>query len=94
MAKKSKEVKFTKKEINSLQQLRSDYANVEVSLGKLEIARMQSEQQLDNIQNNKLRLETQYTTLQRTESQIVSELTEKYGVGNLDITTGKFTPVS
>ena len=94
MAKKSKEVKFTKKEIDSLQQLRSDYANVEVSLGKLEIARMQSEQQLDNIENNKLRLETQYTTLQRTESQIVSELTEKYGVGNLDITTGKFTPVS
>ena len=67
MAKKSKEVKFTKKEINSLQQLRSDYANVELSLGKLEIARMQSE---------------------------VSELTEKYGVGNLDINTGKFTPVS
>lgn len=94
MAKKSKEVKFTKKEINSLQQLRSDYANVELSLGKLEIARMQSEQQLDNIENNKLRLETQYTTLQRTESQIVSELTEKYGVGNLDINTGKFTPVS
>ena len=94
MAKKSKEVKFTKKEIDSLQQLRSDYANVELSLGKLEIARMQSEQQLDNIENNKLRLETQYTTLQRTESQIVSELTEKYGVGNLDITTGKFTPVS
>ena len=94
MAKKSKEVKFTKKEINSLQQLRSDYANVEVSLGKLEIARMQSEQQLDNIENNKLRLETQYTELQKTESEIVNELTEKYGVGNLDITTGKFTPVS
>jgi predicted nuclease with TOPRIM domain len=94
MAKKSKEVKFTKQEIDSLQQLRSDYANVELSLGKLEIARMQSEQQLDNIENNKLRLETQYTELQKTESQIVSELTEKYGVGNLDITTGKFTPVS
>jgi hypothetical protein len=94
MAKKSKEVKFTKKEIDSLQQLRSNYANVELSLGKLEVSRMQTEQQLDNIQNSKLRLETQYVTLQRTESQIVSELTEKYGVGNLDINTGKFTPVS
>ena len=69
MAKKSKEVKFTKKEINSLQQLRSNYANVELSLGKLEVSRMQTEQQLDNIQNEKLRLETQYVTLQRTESQ-------------------------
>ena len=74
--------------------MRSDYANVELSLGKLEIARMQSEQQLDNIENNKLRLETQYTELQKTESEIVNELTEKYGVGNLDIVTGKFTPVS
>ena len=94
MAKKSKEVKFTKKEIDSLQQLRSNYANIELSLGKLEVSRMQTEQQLDNIENNKLRLETQYTELQKTESEIVNELTEKYGVGNLDIVTGKFTPVS
>ena len=92
MAKKSKEVKFTKKEINSLQQLRSDYANVEVSLGKLEIARMQTEQQLDNIENDKLRLENSYVEIQANEAQIVGELTEKYGVGNLDINTGKFTP--
>ena len=94
MAKKSKEIKFTQQEIDSLMNLKQSYANVELSLGKLEIARMQSEQQLDNIENNKLRLETQYTELQKTESQIVSELTEKYGVGNLDINTGKFTPVS
>ena len=93
MAKKSKEVKFTKKEINSLQQLRSDYANVEVSLGKLEIARMQTEQRLDNIENDKLRLENSYVEIQANEAQIVGELTEKYGVGNLDINTGTFTPV-
>ena len=94
MAKKSKEVKFTKKEIDSLQQLRSNYANIELSLGKLEVSRMQTEQQLDNIENEKLRLETQYVQTQTNESKLVSELTEKYGVGNLDINTGKFTPVS
>ena len=94
MAKKSKEIKFTQQEIDSLMNLKQSYTNIELSLGKLEIARMQSEQQLDNIENNKLRLETQYTELQKTESEIVNELTEKYGVGNLDIVTGKFTPVS
>ena len=93
MAKKSKEVKFTKQEIDSLQQLRSDYANVELSLGKLEVARMQTEQRLDNIENDKLRLENSYVEIQANEAQIVGELTEKYGVGNLDINTGTFTPV-
>jgi|TARA_B100000902_G_scaffold318888_1_gene310963 chromosome segregation ATPase len=91
MAKK-KQIKFTQKEIDSLQELRQSYANVESSLGKLEIARMQTEQQLEQIENQKLHLETQYVTLQGNESKIVSELTEKYGVGNLDTNTGTFTP--
>ena len=93
MAKKSKEVKFTKKEINSLQQLRSNYANVELSLGKIEVARMQTEQRLEQIENEKLRLETEYTQTQIQENELVSELNEKYGAGNLNPETGVFTPV-
>jgi|TARA_R110000868_G_scaffold159532_2_gene388487 hypothetical protein len=92
MAKKSKEVKFTQQEIDSLMNLKQSYANVELSLGKLEIARMQTEQRLDNIQNEKLRFETQYVEIQQGETKLVGELTEKYGVGNLDINTGTFTP--
>jgi len=92
MAKKSKEIKFTQQEIDSLMNLKQSYANVELSLGKLEIARMQTEQQLDNIENDKLRLENSYVEAQANEAQIVGELTEKYGVGNLDINTGTFTP--
>ena len=91
MAKK-KEIKFTQQEIDSLQELRQLYANVELSLGKLEIARMQSEQKLEQLVNEKFRLEADYTQIQQNESQLVSELTEKYGVGNLDINTGTFTP--
>ena len=92
MAKKSKEVKFTKKEIDSLQQLRSNYANVELSLGKLEVARMQTEQRLEQIENEKFRLETEYTQIQVQENELVGELNEKYGPGNLDPESGVFTP--
>ena len=93
MAKKSKEIKFTQQEIDSLMNLKQSYANVELSLGKLEVARMQTEQRLDNIENDKLRLENSYVEIQANEAQIVGELTEKYGVGNLDVNTGTFTPV-
>ena len=91
MAKK-KQVKFTKKEIESLENLRNAYAFIQNSLGNLEIQRLQTEQTLERIDNEKIRLETQYVQEQANENNLISNLTEKYGMGNLDITTGKFTP--
>jgi hypothetical protein len=90
---KKTEIKFTKDELDSLQQLRTNYANIELSLGKLEIARIQQEQKLENLSNEKLRLETQFSEVQGQEVTLVQELNEKYGAGNLDPETGVFTPV-
>tara|TARA_R110000868_G_scaffold219471_1_gene470527 strand:- start:1880 stop:2161 length:282 start_codon:yes stop_codon:yes gene_type:complete len=90
---KKTEIKFTKDELDSLQQLRTNYANIELSLGKLEIARIQQEQKLENLSNEKLRLETQFSEAQSQEVTLVQELNEKYGAGNLDPETGVFTPV-
>tara|TARA_Y100000817_G_scaffold109802_1_gene85887 strand:- start:2025 stop:2306 length:282 start_codon:yes stop_codon:yes gene_type:complete len=91
MAKK-KQIKFTKKEIESLENLRNAYAFIQNSLGNLEIQRLQTEQTLERIDNEKILLETQYVQEQANEANLISNLTEKYGMGNLDITTGKFTP--
>ena len=54
---------------------------------------MQTEQRLEQIENEKLRLETEYTQTQIQENELVSELNEKYGAGNLNPETGVFTPV-
>ena len=91
MAKK-KQIKFTKKEIDSLENLRNAYAFIQNSLGNLEIQRLQTEQTLERIDNEKIRLETQYVQEQANEANLISNLTEKYGMGNFYITTGKFTP--
>ena len=92
MAKKSKEIKFTQDEISSLQALQTNYANVRSAFGDLEVQRIQTEQRLDQINNEKLRLETEYSKLNTSEQQLVNDLNEKYGPGNLDPTTGVFTP--
>ena len=52
MAKK-KQIKFTKKEIESLENLRNAYAFIQNSLGNLEIQRLQTEQTLERIDNEK-----------------------------------------
>jgi predicted nuclease with TOPRIM domain len=92
MAKKSKEIKFTQEELDSLQGLSQGYDNIRNSMGNLEISRIQLEQRLENLSDEKLRLETEYSNLVSTEQTLVGELNEKYGAGNLDPATGVFTP--
>ena len=92
MAKKSKQIKFTDEEIKSLQDLQTSYSNVRSAFGDIEIQRMQTEQRLEQINNEKLRLETEYSALNMSEQQLVNDLNEKYGPGNLDPTSGVFTP--
>jgi hypothetical protein len=91
---KKKQIKFTKTEIESLENLRNAYAFIQNSLGNLEIQRLQTEQTLERIENQKILLETKYVQEQTNESNLLEQLTKKYGVGNLNIETGEFTPVS
>ena len=72
MAKK-KQIKFTKKEIESLENLRNAYAFIQNSLGNLEIQRLQTEQTLERIDNEKIRLETQYVQEQANEANLISK---------------------
>ena len=93
MAKKSKEIKFTKDELTNIESIRDGFNEVQTLLGRLEIQRIQTEQALENIHNDKLRLETRYSDLVDEERKVVSDLQEKYGPGNLDPDTGVFTPI-
>jgi hypothetical protein len=94
MAKNEKtEIKFTQEEVDSLQQLRTNYASIESMFGKLEVARLQLEKQAENIDSEKLRLETEYAEVQKQERSLGEQLNEKYGAGNLNPETGVFTPV-
>ena len=93
MAKKSKQIKFTDEEIKSLQDLQSNYENIKNTIGALEVSRLQTEVRLDNINNEKLRLETEYIKLTNVEENLLNELNKKYGPGNLDQKSGVFTPI-
>ena len=92
MAKKSKEITFTQEELTSLKDLQEGYQDIREALGSMEVSRIQAEQRLETIENEKLRLETEYARLTQSEMDLVGELNKKYGPGNLDPNTGVFTP--
>ena len=50
-------------------------------------------QQLENLENYESELEKTYTDLQKKEQELVGNLNEKYGVGQLNLESGEFIPV-
>ena len=90
--KKQKQIKFTENELESLQELKKGYELVQNQLGSLQINKLNLNAQLDTIDDEILRLESQYLSLREKEQTMVNELNEKYGAGNLDPASGVFTP--
>ena len=89
---KTDETKFTEDELKSLSELQQRYTNGQSAFGQLKVRRLLLEQELKALDEAELRLEAEYTQTQQDEQKLVADLNEKYGAGNLDPSTGVFTP--
>ena len=49
---------------------------------------------MEAMDETEIRLETEYSELQKSEQNLVAELNKKYGPGQLDPNTGVFTPTA
>ena len=90
---KTSEIKFSDEELQSLRELQDGYSEKAAQFGQLKIQKLLVQQQLDALEATEVQMESDYSALQEREREIVKGLNEKYGPGNLDPTTGVFTPV-
>ena len=88
----SKELKFTDDELQSLQGLQTSYQEKQAVLGQLSVQRILLNQQIEALDIRTEEVETEYQAVQQEERDIVKTLNDKYGAGQLDPTTGVFTP--
>ena len=84
--------KFTDDELKNIKELQQKYAASTDAFGRLRVQKLILNQQLDQLEDAEIRLENDYTDLQKSERELVESLNEKYGAGSLDINTGEFTP--
>ena len=86
--------KFTPDELKSIQELQQVYNNKLQEFGQVRVQRLLLEQQLQGLDTREESLEQEYRDAQRIESELVEQLSKKYGTGQIDLATGEFTPTS
>ena len=87
------EIKFTDEELKSLQDLSQSYQNIQASFGQMKVQKILNQQQADALEEAEVKMDADYKDIQDKERELVQQLNEKYGPGQLDPQTGVFTPV-
>jgi len=86
------EIKFTDEELKSLSELSQGYQNIQSAFGQLRVQKILLEQQRDGLDEAEVKMEADYAENQQNERDLVKDLNDKYGPGQLDPQTGVFTP--
>ena len=85
-------VKFTDEEIKKLQDIQTNYFNIQGELGRISITRIRLNQQIDSLNEREGSLQGEFTKTQDEEKEFVDSINKKYGDGVLDPESGTFTP--
>ena len=88
----AKEIKFSEEELQSLNELSQGYQNIQAAFGQMKVQHILAEQQISSLEEAEVQMESDYSDLQEKERELVQQLNEKYGPGQLDPQTGVFTP--
>lgn len=80
-------VKFTDEELQEIKELQKLYNAVVYQAGQYQIESMA-------LRDKKSLVTSNLEEVKRRETELVSNLTTKYGQGSINLETGEFTPVS
>mgnify|MGYP003154746588 FL=1 len=79
------EKKFSQEELEKINEIKSNYDAITLRMGQLHF-------ELDSLNKEKNDLEVAFDENRKSEVAFAQQLTQKYGKGSLDISTGIFTP--
>tara|TARA_R100000008_G_C3560613_1_gene155921 strand:+ start:570 stop:845 length:276 start_codon:yes stop_codon:yes gene_type:complete len=86
-----KEVKFSKDELEKLNDIQKKYASVQLKLGQIGFAKLRIDNEINNVQTAEQNLREEFKNIQDGEEKFIEEITKKYGEGVLDPQTGVFS---
>tara|TARA_B100000287_G_scaffold412262_1_gene442518 strand:- start:3912 stop:4187 length:276 start_codon:yes stop_codon:yes gene_type:complete len=88
----SEGTKFSKEELESINKLQEEYVGIQSKMGSLGISRLNLKNQFLELEKLEEEITKSFSELRNKERELVDGLTEKYGKGSIDLSTGTFTP--
>ena len=82
----AKEVKFEDSDLKMIKDLQDEYMRITSLFGQMKITQLNIEKQEQELMN-------ELQSVREREQNVLNQITEKYGPGQLDPTTGTFTPI-
>jgi len=79
------EKRFSKEELDNISEIKSNYDAITLRMGQVHF-------ELSALNEEKINLESDFNKNRDEEVNFATQLTNKYGKGSLDISTGIFTP--
>ena len=90
----SEGTKFSDDEMKQINELQQTYLSLQNALGRTSVGRIRLEQQINDLDKAEDDIKSKFEETQQNEKTFVESINKKYGDGNLDLTTGVFTPKS
>ena len=81
----AEDIKFSDDELKSISEIRTSYAEITNRFGQIQLTKY-------NLQKQEEQAEIDFESIKVKEQEVLQGITEKYGPGTLDPTTGVFTP--
>ena len=81
--------KITPEELEDIQKVRSEYQEITVKLGQIQVQRMQISNQLELLNKTEEDLGKQSADTTQKERKAINDLQEKYGKVNINLDSGE-----
>jgi len=86
-------IKITESELAEIRMLQSKFQEGIFKLGNLQVEKMELDRMVGEFVDKEKTLKEEWISLQKLEQGILDTIVKVYGVGNLNMTDGTFTPI-
>jgi len=78
--------------VEAIQKLQAEFTESSTQIGRIAIDLHYAETQVASLKQMQLNAMDRFETLREQETALIAQLKEHYGEGQIDVTTGTFTP--
>jgi hypothetical protein len=84
--------KITESELAEVKMLQGKFQEMVGKFGVLGLEKMELDRLVSEFVNKEKALKEEYVNLQKLEQDLMDKILKKYGIGNLNLVDGTFTP--